>query len=127
MAITGSNDSAWLNSIGSWFTDSSPSGSSGGGGGGDDSIWGGVWDWASSDSGLATIGGAIAGGVGAYSDSQNRQSSEDNLRLKYSLESDLARLRDELAGPSEAELRDKRIKAHNKSINMPMNMSVRNR
>lgn len=121
MGIDSGTDAPWLESVGSWFTDSGSSGSSGSGS--DTSVFDGLWDWASSDSGLSTIGGAVSGAAGAYASGN----AEDNLRLKYSLESDLARLRDELAGPSEAELKDKRIAAHNRSINMPMNMSTRGR
>jgi hypothetical protein len=117
----------------SWFADSL-----GGGnydwdnvdtGGSEDSIADDIWGWAKTDSGLSTIGGAITGVGNAWltgkRDDKRNENNEANLRLKYSLESDLARLMDELAGPSEAEIKDKRIGKHNASINRPMNLSVR--
>jgi hypothetical protein len=123
----------------SWFTNSLSGdlydwdGTDSGGGGDSkksgDSIADDIWGWAKTDSGLSTIGGAITGVGNAWltgkRDDKRQANSKANMELEYSLKSDLARLMDELAGPSEAELKDKRIGKHNASINRPMNLSVR--
>jgi len=92
---------------------------------GQNGIFGDIWDWAKTEQGTAVLGGAIQGAGSVWAAGKKSDSAEDLLRLRASLEADLARLKDQLEGPSEAELKDARISRHNRSINLPMNLSVR--
>ena len=72
---------------------------------GDQSWLDNIWDWAVSDTGLSTIAGAASGAYEMYQAGRLADRQEDS-------------------GPSAAELYDKRVAAHNKSINTPMDMGM---
>jgi hypothetical protein len=96
-------------SEGDWFVDSSS------GSGGEESSWlgdagGEVWDWLKSPQGTNVAAGAIKGLMGVWQQDlagRMKGQQQDN-------------------GPSDAELRDARIKTHNASINKPMDMGLIN-
>ena len=74
-------------------------------------FFGDIWNWAKSDMGLSVIGGGVNALMGLWASEKNA----DNYR----------RASGGSSGPSAAELYDKRVAAHNASINAPMDMGIR--
>lgn len=104
-----SNDSDWFDfGDQSWYVDSTGGGQSGG-----DNSWlsdtaSGVWDWLKSPQGTSVAGGAIKGLMSVW-----QQDLAERMK---------AQNKDD--GPSAAELYDARVKAHNASINAPVNTNL---
>ena len=115
--FTGSNmgnsnmvsDSDWFDfGDQSWYVDSTSGGQSG-----SDTSWlsdaaGGVWDWLKSPQGTSVTSGAIKGLMSVW-----QQDLAERMK---------AQNKDD--GPSAAELYDARVKAHNASINAPVNTNL---
>jgi hypothetical protein len=72
--------------------------------------WNSLWDWVKSEQGTSVLGGTA-------------QAMFDEYRKQ--IEFDRKKELQDSSGPTSAELYDARVKAHNKSINMPMKMGVR--
>jgi hypothetical protein len=95
-----------------WYVDSTKTDTSGQGG---ESSWlgdaaGGVWDWLKSPQGTSVAAGAIKGLMGVWgADMANQMKGKPAEPDHY-----------------EADLKDARVKAHNASINKPMNMGLIN-
>ncbi len=101
-----------------------------------DDIFADMWKWSKTDQGTAVIGGAIKTVGAGWAASKANESAEDRAAqsledqkemaaINFANQKELAILMDKLKGPSEAELRDKRIKRHNTSINKHNNINVR--
>lgn len=105
-----------------WFTDTTGSVDQDEG-----SWWGGVWDWATGDQGLAVLGGAAKGVMGLmredqkYDRSQRRASSRRGGRGGGGGGGGYAAP----AKPSPAEIQDARYKRHDASINQHVDMGAR--
>lgn len=81
-----------------WYVDSTSNG-------GDTSILDDVWAWVKSPQGTSVLGGAVNTVGKLWAASQANEMKKDE-------------------GPSAAELYDARVKAHNASINKPMDMGL---
>ena len=89
-----------------WYVDST---SSTDGTSVDTSIFDDLWGWVKSEQGTSVLGGAASAAFKLW------QADQAN-KMRKELQQD--------SGPSDAELRDARVKTHNASINKPMNMGL---
>lgn len=87
-----------------WYVDSTSSGTEV-----DTSMFDDLWGWVKSEQGTSMLGGAANAAFKLW------QADMAN-KMRKELQQD--------SGPSDAELRDARIKTHNASINTPMNMGL---
>ena len=90
-----------------------------------------IWDWAKTEQGSSVLGGAVSGAGEVWAANKQEdllnQSSKDAKNLaQMKIDAEMAMQEKELAQQMEiAMLAEKRINRHNKSINAPVNMSLR--
>lgn len=97
-----------------------------------ESNWGGdIWDWANTEQGSTVIGGAIGGvdkawSIGRETDALENRANSNMAITQMKIDANMAMQEKQIAAAKEiAMLKENRIKRHNKSINAPVNMSVR--
>ena len=97
-----------------------------------ESTWGSsVWDWANTEQGSTVIGGAIGGAAEMYAAEQKAdylKEGDASAMALAQMREDAATARAQMQIDAQmkiAMLKENRIKKHNKSINAPVNMSMR--